>query len=84
MLGFSLVAVTGRQLRAARDLLGWEQMDLKRHAKVSIGTIRRMESFRGPVNARTETLSKVVTAMERFGIKFESDQHYEVVKIRRP
>ena len=39
--------ITGRQLRAARVLLGWGQIALAKKARVAIGTIRRMESFEG-------------------------------------
>jgi len=62
--------ITGRQLRAARALLGMEQIDLAKRARVAIGTIRRMESFAGEVGSRTETLSKVQAALERAGIEF--------------
>jgi hypothetical protein len=37
-----LKLITGRQLRAARGLLGWGQIELAKNAKVAIGTIRRM------------------------------------------
>jgi hypothetical protein len=47
-----------------------EQIDLSKRARVSIGTIRRMESFAGEVGSRTETLSKVQAALERAGIEF--------------
>jgi predicted transcriptional regulator len=62
--------ITGRQLRAARALLGMEQIDLAKRARVAVGTIRRMESFAGEVGSRTETLSKVQAALERAGIEF--------------
>jgi hypothetical protein len=47
-----------------------EQIDLAKRARVAIGTIRRMETFAGEVGSRTETLSKVQTALERAGIEF--------------
>jgi predicted transcriptional regulator len=65
-----LITITGRQLRAARALLGWEQTELSRKARVAIGTIRRMESFDGPVGSRTDTLRKVTGALEKAGIEF--------------
>jgi hypothetical protein len=37
---------------------------------VALGTIRRMEGFDGPVGARTDTLGKVVAALEKVGIEF--------------
>ena len=57
-----MITVTGRQLRVARVLLGWEQIELSRKALVAIGIIRRMESFDGPIGSRTETLRKVMGA----------------------
>lgn len=62
--------ITGRQLRAARALLGWEQIELAERARVAIGTIRRMESFAGEIGSRTSTLSQVLAAMEQAGIQF--------------
>ena len=62
--------ITGRQLRAARALLGWEQVELARRSRVAIGTIRRMESFDGEIGSRTSTLSQVQAAVEKAGIEF--------------
>jgi predicted transcriptional regulator len=65
--------ITGRQLRAARVLLGIEQIELAKRARVAIGTIRRMESFDGEIGARTSTLSLVQKTLERAGIEFLND-----------
>jgi predicted transcriptional regulator len=65
--------ITGRQLRAARVLIGMEQIELARRARVAIGTVRRMESFDGEVGARTSTLSLVIRALEKAGIEFLND-----------
>jgi predicted transcriptional regulator len=65
--------ITGRQLRAARVLVGIEQIDLAKRARVSIGTIRRMESFSGEIGSRTTTLSLVQRALEKAGIEFLDD-----------
>jgi len=62
--------ITGRQLRAARALMGWEQAELARRARVAIGTIRRMESFEREIGSRTSTLSQVLSTLERAGIEF--------------
>jgi transcriptional regulator with XRE-family HTH domain len=71
MLGLALI--TGRQLKAARALVGWEQTDLAKKAGVAISTIRRMESFTAEIGARTGTLSLVQRALERAGIEFLDD-----------
>ena len=68
-----MVTITGRHLRAARALLGWAQSELSKKSKVAIGTIRRMEGFDGPVGARTETLGRVVAALEKGGAEFLND-----------
>jgi len=51
-------------------MLGWGQRALCRKAKVALGTIQRMEGFDGPVAARTETLARVVLALEKGGVEF--------------
>jgi predicted transcriptional regulator len=65
--------ITGRQLRAARVLVGMEQIELAKRARVAVGTIRRMESFEGEIGARTGTLSLVKRALEKAGIEFLND-----------
>ena len=60
-------------MRAARVLIGMEQIELAKHARVSIGTVRRMESFEGEIGARTGTLSLVTRALEKAGIEFLND-----------
>jgi transcriptional regulator with XRE-family HTH domain len=66
----AFAVITGRQLKAARALLGWEQTDLAKKSRVAISTIRRMESFPGEIGARTTTLSLVQKAIEKAGIEF--------------
>jgi transcriptional regulator with XRE-family HTH domain len=73
----------GRQLRAARVLLGWSQIELAKRARVAIGTIRRMESFEGEIVSYTSTLSKVAGAMEKAGIAF-LDGGEPGVRLKRP
>lgn len=64
------LTLLGKQLRAARVLLGWSQRQLAAKAKVALGTIKRMESFAGEIVSYTSTLSKVQGALERGGIEF--------------
>jgi transcriptional regulator with XRE-family HTH domain len=68
-----LKLLSGRQLRAARVLLGWNQIRLAKAAKVAIGTVRRMESFDGKIQSQTGTLYNVEIALERGGIEFLND-----------
>jgi predicted transcriptional regulator len=68
-----VIQITGRHIRAARGLLGWTQAILSKRSRVALGTIRRMEGFDGPVGSRTETLGKVVAALEKAGVDFLND-----------
>jgi predicted transcriptional regulator len=70
---YGLQLITGRQLRAARVLVGMEQIELAKRARVAIGTIRRMESFDGEIGSRTSTLSLVKKALEKAGVEFLND-----------
>ena len=63
----------GRQLRAARALLGWDQIRVAKAAHVAVGTIRRMESFDGAINSQTAKLYDVQKALEKGGIEFLND-----------
>ena len=68
-----MILISGRHLRAARALLGWTQKDLAKRGKVALGTLRKMEDSDGPVDARTETLIRVMTALEKAGVEFLND-----------
>lgn len=75
--------ITGRQLRAARGLVGMEQIELAKRARVARGTIRRMESFEGEIGSRTSTLSKVLATLERAGVEFLGGDQ-PGVRMRKP
>ena len=81
--GALLKLTNGRQLRAARALLGWDQAKLAKMARVAIGTIRRMESFAGTINSQTGTLYNVQKALEKGGIEFLDDDR-PGVRLRGP
>jgi transcriptional regulator with XRE-family HTH domain len=61
------------QLRAARALLGWRQEDVARAAKISVATIRRIESQEGVLTGYVSTLLKIQTSFEQAGIQFIDD-----------
>jgi transcriptional regulator with XRE-family HTH domain len=61
------------QLRAARALLGWRQDDIAEAAKISVATIRRIESQEGPLAGYVSTLVKIQAAFEHAGIQFIGD-----------
>ena len=66
--------ITGRQLRAARVLIGWDQIELAKRSRVAIGTIRRMESFAEEIGSLTTTLTQVKETLEKAGIRFIEEE----------
>jgi hypothetical protein len=68
---FTHMAISGNQLKAARALAGLDQKALADGAKVSINTIRSMESAGVEnVRGRTDTLNAVVAALKSAGVIF--------------
>ena len=65
--------LTPAQLRAARALIGLDQKTLAELAGVSVPTIQRMEASDGYVRGVVDSLTKVVTALERAGIELIGD-----------
>jgi transcriptional regulator with XRE-family HTH domain len=61
--------ITAAQLRAARALLGIDQLVLAQRAKLSLPTIQRMETSGGLVRGNVTSLVKVVQALEDMGIE---------------
>jgi hypothetical protein len=59
---------------SAVDRVPSAQSELSKRSKVALGTVRRMEGFDGPVGARTETLGKVVSVLEKAGVEFLNDE----------
>ncbi|MEO5756033.1 MAG: helix-turn-helix transcriptional regulator [Mesorhizobium sp.] len=65
------MAITGNQIRAARSLIGMEQVALAEKAGVSANTIRNMEGFGAErVKVRTDTLDAVTDALRSAGVFF--------------
>ena len=63
--------VTGRQVRAARDLVGWTATDLAQMANVAVSTIERIESELGTTHG--SPMAAVLQALAMVGIKFLPD-----------
>jgi len=55
--------ITGRQMRAARALLGIDQRELAQKSGLSLPTIQRMESSDGVVRGNVDSLMKLVDAL---------------------
>lgn len=64
--------ITAGQLRAARAFLNWSQADLAERAKLSVPTIKRMESA-GPDNSTLANVKAVMAALESAGCTFLAD-----------
>lgn len=63
--------ITGFQIKAARTLIGMEQIQLAEKAGVSANTIRNMEAFGAErVKVRTDTLDAVTDALRGAGVMF--------------
>jgi len=65
--------ITSGQMRAARALLGIDQRELARRAKLSLPTIQRMEASGGVVRGNVDSLMKLVEALTRDGIDLIGD-----------
>ena len=65
--------VINRQIRAARSLIGWEQIELAKNSGVAISTVRRLEGLSGSICARHRTIKKIREAFEKAGVEFIGD-----------
>jgi transcriptional regulator with XRE-family HTH domain len=64
-----LKLITIGQLRGARGLLGWSQSDLARRAGLSLPTVKRVETEKGP-RVSDQARAKLQHALEAAGIQF--------------
>jgi DNA-binding transcriptional regulator YiaG len=62
--------LTSAQIRAARALLDWTQPKLAQMSKLSVPTVRRMESARGPSASTAANVEAVRRALEGAGVVF--------------
>ena len=62
--------ITGAQIRAARELLGWPPSRLAQRAKVHSAIVRRAESVTGRAPVTVYQAALIRDALERFGIEF--------------
>jgi predicted transcriptional regulator len=61
--------ITSGQMKAARALLGIDQQELAGRAGLSLPTIQRMEASDGVVRGTTDSLVKVIEALQAAGIE---------------
>jgi transcriptional regulator with XRE-family HTH domain len=62
--------LTSGQIRAARALLDWSQLKLAEESGVSLATVRRIESDRGPDRSTGPNLDAIQRALENGGVTF--------------
>jgi hypothetical protein len=62
--------VSGKQLAAARALLGIGQVDLAKAANISAPTLRRMEASAGEAEGMRNNVAAVVRALEERNVEF--------------
>jgi predicted transcriptional regulator len=79
--------ITGQQLVAARNMLGWSQAELAKKAHVSVGTIRRIELYPGKViNCHAASLLGVIETLKSGGVIFTEAgvQVAQVISVEDP
>jgi DNA-binding transcriptional regulator YiaG len=62
--------LSGRQIAAARTLLGLGQAELAAAARISVPTLRRMESSAGEATGYANNVEAVRRALESAGVEF--------------
>ncbi len=65
--------ISGRQIRAARALLGQSAEELSELAEVSWNTIQRFEAASDIPTSRSGTLERIKAALEEAGVEFTGD-----------
>ena len=81
----SRMVTTGRQIAAARTLLGWSQARLAQESGVSPASVQRAERAPGIPQMQTGSLFAMVRALESAGIQFidEDEGGGPGVRLRR-
>ncbi|MEA1052670.1 XRE family transcriptional regulator [Lamprobacter modestohalophilus] len=74
--------IDGRQIRAARALLGWSRDDLLAHTTVSMSALLRLEQ--GGADSRRSTIIKVVQTLEAAGIVFVTREDGAIGVLLKP
>jgi len=74
------IIITAKQCRAARELLGWKQIDLSNFSGIGMATIADFErESRQPIE---RTLNELKRSFEEAGIKFINKEDWLGVKLK--
>ena len=65
--------ISGRQIRAARALLNFDQSKLAELSSLSLATIQHMEASDGVFPGQVASLMKLLDALDKAGIELISD-----------
>ena len=78
--------IFSREIRAARALLGWSQLELAKAASVGIATVRRLEGAGTELRGSAEAVWKIQKALEAAGVEFlpEDATKGPGARLRRP
>jgi transcriptional regulator with XRE-family HTH domain len=61
--------ITASQLRAARALVGIDQLTLAQRSTLSVPTIQRMEASDGLIRGNVDSLMKIIQALQDMGVE---------------
>jgi predicted transcriptional regulator len=73
--------ITKEQIKAGRALLGWSQHDLSEFSSVSLNTIKRIESGDDKINARFQTIEKIIETFSEHNLTFQNDTNKLVITL---
>ncbi len=77
--------MTGRQIAAARSLLGMRQSELAKAASISVPTLKRMEGADGEAPGYRNNIEAVRRALEAAGVEFiDQNGHGPGVRLTSP
>lgn len=80
----SIPKVSIAQVKAARALLEWSQIELAERSGVSLPTIKRVEAAKGELSGRPATVEAIQRALEAAGVEFiEENGGGAGVRLRR-
>jgi transcriptional regulator with XRE-family HTH domain len=76
---------TGRQIAAARTLIGMTQTELAERSNVSVPTLKRMEASDGPAVGMANNVAAIRRALESAGVEFIPENGGGAgVRLRKP
>jgi transcriptional regulator with XRE-family HTH domain len=76
--------LTGRQIAAARTLVGMTQPELAERANISTPTLKRIEAAVGPAPGYPNNLAAIRAALEAAGVRFREIDGEICVCLEKP